>query len=75
MNGEERTMTHRDEFVLNCMVVICEQAQELFGLHPGFQEFKVVREDDGTAKIRISEADDLILFDSPPWGVSSRDTR
>jgi hypothetical protein len=61
-------MTPQEEFVLQSMYGICEEAERLFKLHPGLREFKVVRLKDGNAQVKMSKKDDLILFGSPPWG-------
>jgi hypothetical protein len=61
-------MTQREEDVLQSMYVICQEAKELFRLHPGLREFKVVRLKGGQAQVKMSKKDDLILFGSPPWG-------
>jgi hypothetical protein len=71
---QEKTMTLREEYVLQSMHVICEEAKELFRLHPGLRELKVVRLKDGRAQVKMSKKDDLILFGSPPWGDSSSGT-
>lgn len=65
---QEKTMTQREEDVLQSMYVICQEAKELFRLHPGLREFKVVRLKGGQAQVKMSKKDDLILFGSPPWG-------
>ena len=67
-------MTQREEYVLQSMHTICEEAERLFELHPGLREFKVVRLEAGNAQIKMSKKDDLILFGSPPWGDSSSAT-
>jgi hypothetical protein len=52
---QEKMMTMQEEYVLQSMHVICEEAEELFRLHPGLREFKVVRLKDGQAKVRMSK--------------------
>ncbi len=61
-------MTKQEEYVLQSMYIICEEAEKLFKLHPGLRELNVVSLKGGKAKIKMSEKDDLILFGSPPWG-------
>jgi hypothetical protein len=68
-------VTLREEHVLQSMYIICEEAKELFKLHPGLREFKIVRLEDGEAQVNMSEEDDLILFGSPPWGKSEQRSR
>jgi hypothetical protein len=67
-------VTQREEYVLQSMQVICEEAEKLFELHPGLHEFGVVRLNGGKAQVKMSKKDDLILFGSPPWGDASSAT-
>jgi hypothetical protein len=71
---QEKTMTLQEEHVLQSMHVICEEAKELFRLHPRLREFKVVRLKGGEVQIKMSQKDHLILFGSPPWCDSSSAT-
>jgi hypothetical protein len=50
------------------MCSICKEADELFALHSGLRELKIVRGENGKAQVVISDEDDLALFGSPSWG-------
>jgi hypothetical protein len=67
-------VTQQEEYVLQSMQVICEEAERLFELHPELREFNVVRLKGGKAQVKMSKKDDLILFGSPPWGDASSAT-
>jgi hypothetical protein len=48
-------VTQREEYVLQSMQVICEEAEKLFELHPGLREFEVVRLNGDKAQVKMSK--------------------
>jgi hypothetical protein len=41
-----------------------EVEEDMFSWHPGLREFKIVRRENGSAQVSMSDEDDLALFGS-----------